>query len=177
MYNTYTGGADLSDQRAVSYARLMRGVISYFKVFFCMWKVCLSNAHILHAKSPNHASIDFRTSVIKALVEGICFRRDAGLPQIPIAIPETRFSHDNFHYLTHHDTRSTHKVHIQPVRTLYTFEPFADLECAQNPASKDSIQCSHYGGSSWKQDKGGLFTQPGEDHGKFKSCYSLSLLQ
>ena len=34
LYNTYMGGVDFSDQRAVRYARLMRGVVWYFKVFF-----------------------------------------------------------------------------------------------------------------------------------------------
>lgn len=122
-YNTYMGGVDLSDQRAVSYARLMRGVVWYYKVFFYMWEVCLSNAHILHSKSPDHANItsfNFRKAVVKALVEGKCFRRDAGLPQIPVAIPEIRFNRDHFHHLISHDTRSTCKVHIQEVKTSYT---------------------------------------------------------
>lgn len=51
LYNTYMGGVDLSNQRAVSYARLMRGVVWYFKVFFYMIEVCISNAQILHCKS------------------------------------------------------------------------------------------------------------------------------
>ena len=73
------GGVDLSDQRAVSYARLMRGVVWYYKVFFYMIEVCMSNAHILHCKSFAHTSIsslEFRKSVLKTLVEGKCFRRD-----------------------------------------------------------------------------------------------------
>ena len=122
-YNTYMGGVDLSDQRVVSYARLMRGVVWYYKVFFYMLEVCVSNAHILHSKSPDHASttsFNFRKSVVKALVEGKCFRRDAGLPQIPVAIPEIRFNRDHFHHLISHDTRSTCKVHIQEVKTTYT---------------------------------------------------------
>jgi len=84
-------GVDVSDQRAVAYARLMRGVVWYYKVFFYMVEVCLSNAHILHCKSPDHASItslEFRKSVIKVLVQGKCFRSDTGLPQIPVPIPD-----------------------------------------------------------------------------------------
>ena len=95
----------------------------YFKVFFYMLEVCLSNAHILHFKSTNHASItsfNFRKSVVKALLKGKCFRRDARLPQIPVAIPEIMFNRDHFHYLISHDTRSTFKVHIQEVKTSYT---------------------------------------------------------
>ena len=102
LYNTYMGGVDLSDQRAVSYARLMRGVVWYFKVFFYMIEVCISNAHILHCKSPHHASISslaFRKSVLKALVEGKCFRRDTGLCQIPVAIPHITFNRDHFHHV------------------------------------------------------------------------------
>ena len=34
LHNTYMGCVDLSDQRAVSQALLMRGVVWYFKVFF-----------------------------------------------------------------------------------------------------------------------------------------------
>ena len=123
LYNTYMGGVDLSDQRVVSNVQLMRGVVWYFKVFFYMIGVCISNAHILHCKSPNHASIsslEFRKSVLKALVEGKCFRRDTGLCQIPVTIPHFRFNRDHFHYLISHETRSTCKVHIQEVKTIYT---------------------------------------------------------
>lgn len=123
LYNSYMGGVDLSDQRVVSYARLMRGVVWYFKVFFYTIEVCISNAHILHCKSPNHASIsslEFRKSVLKALVEGKSFRRHTGLHQIPVTIPHIRFNRDHFHHLISHDTRSTCKLHIQQVRTIYT---------------------------------------------------------
>lgn len=88
-----------------------------------MIEVCISNAHILHCKSPNHASIsslEFRKSMLKALVEGKCFRRDTGLHQIPVTIPHIRFNRDHFHHLISHDTRSTCKVHIQEVKTIYT---------------------------------------------------------
>ena len=137
------GGVDLSDQRAVSYARLMRGVVWYFKVFFYMIEMCISNAHILHCKSPNHASIsslESRKSVLKALVEGKCFRRDTELCQIPVTIPHIRFNRDHFHHLISYETRSTCKVHIQEVKS-YTPALFVELECVQNLASKDII---HY---------------------------------
>ena len=115
------GGVDLSDQRAILYGLLMRGVVWYFKVFFYMIEVCISNAHILHCKSPNNASIsslEFRKSVLKALVEGKCFRRDdTGLCQISVAIPHIRFNCDHFHHLISHETRSTCKVYIQEVKT------------------------------------------------------------
>ena len=123
LYNTYMSGVDLSDQRVVSYARLMKGVVWYYKVFFYMLEVCLSNAHILHTKSPDHASItslEFRKSVINSLVEGKCFRRDIGLYPIAAAIPHIRFNRDHFHPLISHGTRSTCKVHIQEVKTTYT---------------------------------------------------------
>ena len=106
LCNTYMRGVDLSDQRAVSYARLMRGVVWYFKVFFYM---CISNAHILHCESPNHASI--------ASLE---FRRDTGLCQIPVTIPHIRFNRDHFHCVVSYETRSTCKVRIQEVKTIYT---------------------------------------------------------
>ena len=123
LYNTYMGGVDVSDQRAVAYDRLMRGLVWYYKVFFYMVEVCLSNAHILHCKSPDHASIaslEFRKSVIKALVQGKCFRRDTGLPQILVPIPDIRFNRDHFHHLVSQETRSTCKVHIQEVKTMYS---------------------------------------------------------
>ena len=34
--STYMGGVDVSDQRAVAYARVMKGVVWYYKVFFYM---------------------------------------------------------------------------------------------------------------------------------------------
>ena len=128
------GGVDLSDQRAVAYAQLMRGVVWYYKVFFYMVEVCMSNVHILHCKSPDHASItslEFRKSVLKALVEGKCFRRDTGLQQIPVAIPDIRFSRDHFHHLISHDTRSTCKVHTQEVKTVYTCAICGVRMCAE----------------------------------------------
>lgn len=33
LYHTYMGGVDMSDQRAVAYARLMKGPVWYNKVF------------------------------------------------------------------------------------------------------------------------------------------------
>ena len=45
-------GVDVSDQRAVAYARLMRGVVWYYKVFFYMVEVCLSNAHTFCTVNP-----------------------------------------------------------------------------------------------------------------------------
>ena len=85
-----------------------------------MIEVCISNAHILHCKSPDHVSIsslEFR----KSEVEGKCFRRDTGLCQIPAAIPHIRLNRDHFHHLISHDTRSTCKVHIQEVKTIYIY--------------------------------------------------------
>ena len=156
------GGVDLSDQRAVSYARLMRGVVWYFKVFFYMLEECLSNAHIVHSKSPDHASMtsfNFRKSVVKALVEGKCFRRDARLPQIPVAIPEIRFNRDHFHYLISHETRSTCKVHIQEVKPSYTCAICGVIMCIEPSLTKfhtmhdNYFDDSRYGGS--RRLKGG----------------------
>ena len=47
LYNTYMGGVDVSDQRVSSYGRLMRGSVWYYKIFFYLIEVCVSNAHIL----------------------------------------------------------------------------------------------------------------------------------
>ena len=79
LSNTYMGGVDVSDQRAVAYARLVRGVVWYYKGFFYMVELCVSNAYIFHCRCPDHAtitSLEFRKSVIKALVQGKCFGRD-----------------------------------------------------------------------------------------------------
>ena len=67
LYNTYMGGVDVSDQRAVTYARLIKGVVWYYKVFFYMVEVCVSNAYILHTKSPNNTNMrrfDFRRELV-----------------------------------------------------------------------------------------------------------------
>ena len=79
LYNTYIGGFDVSDQRVSSYARLMRGVVWYYKIFFYIIEVCVSNAHILERKSQCHTTrtaLDFRKSLISDFIEGKSFRRD-----------------------------------------------------------------------------------------------------
>ncbi|XP_068754290.1 piggyBac transposable element-derived protein 4-like [Montipora capricornis] len=123
LYNTYMGGVHVSDQRTVAYARLMKGSVWYYKVFFYMIEVCISNAHILHTKSQNHTSLralQFRKELVSTLVQGKCFRRDAGFMQTPVALPDIRFNRDHFHYPVSNDTRSTCKVHIQNVKTIYS---------------------------------------------------------
>ena len=117
------GGVDVSDQRTVAYARLMKGSVWYYKVFFYMIEVCVSNAHILHTKSQNHTSLralQFRKELVSTLVQGKCFRRDAGFMPTPVALPDIRFNRDHFHYPVSNDTRSTCKVHIQNVKTIYS---------------------------------------------------------
>ena len=123
LYNTYMGGVDVSDQRTVAYARLMKGSVWYYKVFFYLIEVCVSNAHILHTKSQNHASLralQFRKELVSTLVQGKCFRRDTGFVETPVAIPDIRFNRDHFHYLVSNETRLTCKVHIQKVKTIYS---------------------------------------------------------
>lgn len=39
LYNTYMGGVDILYQRTVAYARLMKGVVWYYRVFFYMVEV------------------------------------------------------------------------------------------------------------------------------------------
>ena len=86
LYNTYMGGVDVSDQRVSSYGRLMRGSVWYYKIFFYLIEVCISNAHILERKSPNHTTrtaLDFRKSLISDLIEGNSFRRDTRMQPPP----------------------------------------------------------------------------------------------
>ena len=46
LYNTYIGGFDVSDQRVSSYARLMRGAVWYYKIFFIYHRsVCFQCIH------------------------------------------------------------------------------------------------------------------------------------
>lgn len=46
LYNTYMGGVDVSDQRTVAYARLMKGVVWYYKVFFLYGRgLCVQCTH------------------------------------------------------------------------------------------------------------------------------------
>ena len=54
LYNTFTGGVDVADQEVSTYSRLMRGSVWYYKLFFDVVEVCLSNAHILENKSLIH---------------------------------------------------------------------------------------------------------------------------
>lgn len=51
LSNTFMGDVDVSDQRAVAYARQMKGKDWYYKIFFHMVELCVSNAQLLHTKS------------------------------------------------------------------------------------------------------------------------------
>ena len=85
LYNAYMGGVDVSDRRISSYARLMRGAAQYYKIFILSHKVCISNAHILEIKSPNHTTtttLAFIKSLISDLIEGKSFRRDTQMQQL-----------------------------------------------------------------------------------------------
>ena len=122
LYNTFMGDVDVSDQRTVAYARLLKGAVWYYKVFFFyMIEVCVSNAHILHTKFSNHSNkraLEFREELVSALVQGKCFRNDTGFVQAPVAIPDIRFNQDHFHYPVINDTLPTCKVHVQKVKTI-----------------------------------------------------------
>ena len=121
LYNTYIGGFDVSDQRVSSYARLMRGAVWYYKIFFYIIQVCVSNAHILERKSPCHTTrtaLDFRKSLISDFIEGKSFRRDTQMWPPPNS--EIRFNQEHFHHLVINDKRSTCKVHLQCVDTFYS---------------------------------------------------------
>ena len=70
LYNTHMGGVDVSDQRVSSYGRLMRGSVWYYKMFCYLIEVCISNAHILERKSPNHTTrtaLDFEMWCLRVL--------------------------------------------------------------------------------------------------------------
>ena len=59
--------------------------------------MCVSNAHILHTKSPNHSSkraLEFREELVSALVEGKYFRKNREFVQAPVANPDIRFNWD-----------------------------------------------------------------------------------
>lgn len=72
LYNTFMGGVDVADQRVSTYARLMRGSVWYYKLFFYVVEVCISNAHILENKSLLHTTRNgllFRRSLIDELIQ------------------------------------------------------------------------------------------------------------
>lgn len=121
LYNTFMGGVDVADQRVSTYARLMRGSVWYYKLFFYVVEVCISNAHILENKSLLHTTRNgllFRRSLIDELIQQQSFRRDTRSPQNPI--PQIRFNQGHFHHLVSHKTRSTCKVHLQRVDTTFS---------------------------------------------------------
>ena len=133
LYNAYMGGVDVSDQRVSSYARLMRGSVWYYKIFFYLIEVCVSNAHILENKSPNHATrtaLDFRKSLIIDLLDGNSFRKDTQMQAPPT--PEIPFNRqEHFHHLVSNDKRSTCKVHLQRVDTFYSCAVCAVRMCLE----------------------------------------------
>ena len=46
-----------------------------------------------------------------------------------LAIPDIGFNRDHFHYPVINDTRSTFKVHLQKVKTLYSCAIFGVIMC------------------------------------------------
>ena len=118
----------------------MNGAVWYHKVFFFFYtiKVCVSNALILHTKSPNHSSqraLEFREELVSALVQGKCFQKDIEFVH-SLAIPDIGFNRDHFHYPVINDTRSTCKVHLQKVKTLYSCAIFGVIMCPVTMNSK-----------------------------------------
>ena len=92
-------------------------------VFFYMVEVCVSDAHILQTKSQEHASMrsfDFRNNLITQLVQGRCFRKDTGLPQLLVPLQHIRFNRHHFHYLVTNETRSTCKINVQRGKKVYS---------------------------------------------------------
>ena len=76
QYNQHMGGVDLSDQRVTTYARLMKGTVWYYKIFFYLLELVVSNAQILMSKSTADAPtmLQFRLDLIEQLVNGRTFR-------------------------------------------------------------------------------------------------------
>lgn len=121
-YNQNMGGVDLSDQRVTTYARLMKGSVWYYKIFFYLLELSISNAQILMAKSFRNAPkmLAFRKAVVEQLVNGRTFRLTERDPEPAAPIPHFRFNRDHFHYPTAHSNRLACKVHIQRVDTQYS---------------------------------------------------------
>ena len=107
--------------RVSTYSRLMRGSVWYYKLFFYVVEVCISNAHILENKSLiriTRNGLQFRISLIDELTQRQGFWRDARSPQTPI--PQIRFKQNHFHHLVSHNTRSKCKFHQQRVGTEFS---------------------------------------------------------
>lgn len=122
-YNQNMGGVDLSDQRVTTYSRLMKGSVWYFKIFFYLLELSMSNAQIIMAKSFGNdapAMLEFRRNVIKELVNGKTFRLTEGNPVPAAPIPQFRFNREYFHYPIANNSRLACKVHIQRVDTNYS---------------------------------------------------------
>lgn len=90
--------------------------------------------------------------------------------QALVAIPDVRFNRDHFHYPVINDTRSTCKVHLQKVKTIYScaicgvrlcpvpcFERYHTL---QNYVYRDE---SRDGPSGQKKGEGGHIKEEEED--------------
>ena len=112
------GGVDVE---VSTYSRPMRGSVWYYKLFFYVVEVCISNAQILENKSLIHTTrngLQFRRSLIDELTQQQKFRKNTRSPQSPI--PQIRFNQEHFHHLVSHNTRCTCKVHLQRVDTSFS---------------------------------------------------------
>ena len=113
----------ISNLHIIAYWTKLIVLLCTINVYIIEICVCVSNAHILQTKSQEHASMrsfDFGKNLITQLVQGRCFRKDTGLPQLPLPLPDIRFNRDHFHYPVTNEIRSTCKVHVQRVKTVFS---------------------------------------------------------
>ena len=140
QYNQHMGGVDLSDQRVTTYARLMKGTVWYYKIFFYILELVVSNAQILMSKSTADAPtmLQFRLNLIEQLVNGRTFRQTERWAQSLEPIPHFCLTRDHFHYPIALGSRLKCKVHIQRVDTQY-----ARAVCGVSTCPDPCFHCYH----------------------------------
>ena len=121
-YKKNMGGFDLSDIRVTTYARLMKGTVWFYKIFFYLLELSISNAQVLMAKSFRNAPkmLQFKKAVVEQLVNGRTFRLTEQNPEPAVPIPHFHFNRNHFHYPISNNSRLACKVRIQRVDTQYS---------------------------------------------------------
>ena len=100
----------------------MKGSVWYYKIFFYLLELSISNAQILMTKSFSDAPkmLQFRKAVVEQLVDGRTFRLTDRNPEPAAPIPHFCFNRDYFRHPISNGNSLACKVHIQWVDTPYS---------------------------------------------------------
>ncbi|XP_013391250.1 piggyBac transposable element-derived protein 4-like [Lingula anatina] len=122
LYNTYMGGADLSDQRINAHKRMMKGVVWYLKLFWFLLDTARVNSYILYKKTSGKSMKlkDFTCHLAEELIGQNVKEVTSGRPlaTLPTCVRSNR-DLNHAPAMSEDRKRSACAVHLQRVDTIY----------------------------------------------------------